>query len=88
MYFAVDANYSDQGTYTPTDGNGHKRMYRTLVLTGDFTKGQSGMRVPPAKSSSEPHVVYDSVTDSTSNPSMFVIFHDTQAYPEHLITYK
>uniref|UniRef100_A0A8C7KWB1 Poly [ADP-ribose] polymerase n=1 Tax=Oncorhynchus kisutch TaxID=8019 RepID=A0A8C7KWB1_ONCKI len=32
--------------------------------------------------------LYDSVTDGVSPPSMFIIFHDSQAYPEYLITFK
>ena len=85
VYFAVNTQYSDQGTYSPTDSSGHKRMYRCLVLTGDYCNGNSSMRVPPAK---QGHILYDSVTNNTANPIMFVIFHDCQAYPEHIITYQ
>uniref|UniRef100_A0A0E9XMI1 PARP catalytic domain-containing protein n=2 Tax=Anguilla TaxID=7935 RepID=A0A0E9XMI1_ANGAN len=44
------------------------------------------MIVPPPKSNSSHHL-YDSVTDNPNNPSMFIIFHDIQAYPEYLITF-
>ena len=85
VYFAVNTSYSDQGTYTPKDSSGHKRMYRCLVLTGDYCNGNFSLRVPPAK---QGHILYDSVTNDTANPIMFVIFHDCQAYPEHIITYQ
>lgn len=88
VYFAVNANYSDQSTYSPTDSSGNKRMYRCLVLTGDFCAGKAGMRTPPQKQGQQTHILYDSVTNNTSNPAMFVIFHDCQAYPEYIITYK
>lgn len=85
-YFAVDARYSARG-YSHPDANGHKRMYLARVLVGDFTQGRQGIIVPPAKSSSSADL-YNSVTDNTANPSMFVIFNDVQAYPEYLITFQ
>ena len=88
VYFAVNASYSDQPTYSPADSSGHKKVYRCLVLTGDYCPGKSGMRVPPAKAGNQAHILYDSVTNNTVQPIMFVIFHDCQAYPEHIITYQ
>lgn len=60
-------------------------MYLCKVLTGDYAPGQQNMSVPPAKGTDD---MFDSVVDRTVNPTMFVIFHDTQAYPEYLITFK
>lgn len=82
VYFAVNSSYSDRG-YSAPDANGHKRMYRCLVLTGDSCQGVAGMRMPPPKAGQQSHILYDSL----SGPSMFIIFNDCQAYPEHLITY-
>ncbi|KAL3975250.1 hormonally upregulated Neu-associated kinase [Sarotherodon galilaeus] len=84
-YFAVNPNYSAQG-YASPDAKGHKRMYQAKVLVGDYTQGQQGMITPPAKSGSASDL-YDSVTDNMSNPTMFVVFNDIQAYPEYLITF-
>ncbi|XP_059394824.1 protein mono-ADP-ribosyltransferase PARP14-like [Carassius carassius] len=85
-YFAVDPSYSAQG-YSKPDANGHKCMYLVRVLVGDFTQGKQGLPVPPAKSSSSVDL-YNSVTDNMTNPTMFVIFNDVQAYPEYLITFQ
>nr|XP_017213521.2 poly [ADP-ribose] polymerase 14 isoform X1 [Danio rerio] len=85
-YFAVDPSYSAKG-YSKPDAKGHKRMYLAKVLVGDFTRGNSGLLVPPAKSSSSADL-YNSVTNDVNNPTMFVIFHDVQAYPEYLITFQ
>ncbi len=85
-YFAVDPNYSAQG-YSKPDTKGHKRMYLVRVLVGDFTQGKPGLPVPPAKSSSSADL-FNSVTDNMTNPTMFVIFNDVQAYPEYLITFQ
>ena len=86
-YFAVNAKYSASDKYSKPDPQGQKYMYLCRVLTGDFITGTLGMKVPPTKSTTSIHL-YDSVTDSVSPPSMFIIFHDSQAYPEYLITFK
>lgn len=85
-YFAVDPAYSVRG-YAKPDALGHRRMYLARVLVGDFTKGQQSIAAPPARDQARPSDLYDSVTDNEATPSMFVIFHDAQAYPEFLITF-
>lgn len=60
-------------------------MYLCRVLTGDYTTGQQNMIVPPQKDTGQK---YDSVVDNVAKPSIFVIFHDSHAYPEYLITFK
>ncbi|KAK1166015.1 protein mono-ADP-ribosyltransferase PARP14-like [Acipenser oxyrinchus oxyrinchus] len=87
-YFAVNASYSASGTYSVPDPQGQKYMYLTRVLTGVFTNGRTGMIVPPAKNAADPTDLYDSVTDNSANPTIFVIFNDVQAYPEYLITFR
>uniref|UniRef100_A0A3P9AYN7 Poly [ADP-ribose] polymerase n=1 Tax=Maylandia zebra TaxID=106582 RepID=A0A3P9AYN7_9CICH len=84
-YFAVDPSYSARG-YARPDTKGHKRIYQARVLVGNYTNGRSGMITPPAKSGNASDL-YDSVTDNTTNPTMFIVFNDIQAYPEYLITF-
>ncbi|XP_053295537.1 poly(ADP-ribose) polymerase family member 14-related sequence 1 [Pleuronectes platessa] len=86
-YFAVNANYSAQDTYSKPNPKGEKCMYLCQVLTGDYALGQQNMIEPPVKINKAPQR-YDSVVDRMANPSMFIIFHDVQAYPEYLITFK
>lgn len=62
-------------------------MYLCQVLTGDYTVGAQAMIVPPAKNAGG-FQKYDSVVDNVTTPSMFVVFHDSQACPEYLITFK
>lgn len=62
-------------------------MYVARVLTGDYCIGRSGQITPPSKNNGG-FDLYDSVTDNMNQPSMFVIFHDAQAYPEYLITFR
>ncbi|TDH12644.1 hypothetical protein EPR50_G00049200 [Perca flavescens] len=85
-YFAVNPAYSAQG-YAKPDASGHKRMYVARVLVGDFTQGRSGMITPPSKNSRNAADLYDSVADNKTNPAIFVVFNDIQAYPEYLITF-
>lgn len=87
-YFAIKAEYSAKPTYSKADPNsGHQFMYLARVLTGDYTQGLKDMKAPPPKSDASAHL-YDSVTDNPDDPTMFIVFHDSQAYPEYLITFK
>ncbi|XP_071089495.1 protein mono-ADP-ribosyltransferase PARP14-like [Haliotis cracherodii] len=88
VYFAVNVNYSTQDRYSRPDPAGNKYIYLVDVLTGEYTLGKSGMRVPPPVDPATPAVIYDSVVENIHTPGMFVIFNDTQAYPKYLITYK
>ncbi|XP_072048530.1 protein mono-ADP-ribosyltransferase PARP14-like [Amphiura filiformis] len=78
-YFATDAAYSTH--YSKADeSTGLKYMFRAKVLTGKYTKGKEGMKTLELDS--------DSAVDDIEDPSMYVVFHDVQAYPEYLITFK
>ncbi|XP_051478711.1 protein mono-ADP-ribosyltransferase PARP14-like [Apus apus] len=87
-YFAVNASYSARDTYSRPDKNNRRYMYLARVLTGQYCAGRRGLRTPPPKNPVDPFDLFDSVVDDVTNPSMFVIFNDIQAYPEYLITFK
>lgn len=82
----MDASYSANSTYSKPTADGTQLMIVARVLTGTYTVGRKGMRVPPLCERSQDS--YDSVVDDFSDPSMYVVFHDDQAYPEYLITFK
>ncbi|NXG04385.1 PAR14 polymerase, partial [Sakesphorus luctuosus] len=86
-YFAAHASYSAQDAYSVPDGNGKKHMYLARVLTGQFCAGKPGLINAPPKSTTDPTDLYDSVVNNVSNPTVFVIFNDIQAYPQYLITF-
>lgn len=88
VYFAVNANYAVQNTFSRPDGQGHRRVYLCKVLTGEYTVGKGGMRVPPQKPGQQPHILYDSVVNDVGDMNSFVIFNDSQCYPAYLITVK
>ena len=90
VYFAADASYSAQAYLTGAQSGqtANRYMFYVKALTGEFIKGDPKMRVlPPINPSGDKAIVYDSAVDNVSNPMEFVIFHDTQAYPEYLVTY-
>ncbi|XP_061463212.1 protein mono-ADP-ribosyltransferase PARP10 isoform X2 [Rhineura floridana] len=86
VYFAVKAFISVQEQYSPSSSNGNKYIFVTRVLTGDYVLGSQSMRAPPLREGDAALRRYDSTVDSPHTPAIFVIFNDTQAYPQHLIT--
>lgn len=86
MYFAKRASLSVQDRYSPPNADGHKAVFVARVLTGDYAQGRRDLRAPPLRPSGHVLLRYDSAVDCLHQPSIFVIFHDTQALPTHLIT--
>ena len=72
VYFARDAKYS---VGYAGSGSGTHYMYLARVLVGQYCAGNSDMVMPPPKDPSRPEVLYDSVVDQISNPSIFVVFY-------------
>ncbi|XP_067864170.1 protein mono-ADP-ribosyltransferase PARP14-like isoform X2 [Heptranchias perlo] len=87
-YFAQNAKYSADDTYSKPDATNIKVIYRARVLTGEYCIGTKGLKEPPLKdqqgNSSDR---YDSVTNTLQSPEVFVVFQDNQAYPEYLIKF-
>uniref|UniRef100_A0A8D2ANZ8 Poly [ADP-ribose] polymerase n=1 Tax=Sciurus vulgaris TaxID=55149 RepID=A0A8D2ANZ8_SCIVU len=86
VYFAKRASVSVQDRYSPPNAEGHKAVFVARVLTGDYAQGRRDLRAPPLRASGHVLLRYDSAVDCLHQPSIFVIFHDTQALPTHLIT--
>ncbi|XP_061089956.1 protein mono-ADP-ribosyltransferase PARP14-like [Conger conger] len=88
-YFAKEAYYSCHDQYSTPDGNGHKYIYRARVLTGKPCLGLQGMKAPsPVDPNNLQTGLHDCAVDKLQNPFIFVIFYDSGAYPEYLITFK
>ena len=81
MYFARDASYSMDFT-----GGSRRVMYLARVLVGRYCEGNSRMKKPPPINSEQPEILFDSMVDNINDPSIFVVYHDNQSYPEYLIT--
>ncbi|KAM6209478.1 protein mono-ADP-ribosyltransferase PARP10 [Sarcoramphus papa] len=86
VYFAVDAAISVREQYSPRSADGSKYVFLAKVLTGQYAVGGQGLRAPPLREGAGAPLRYDSVVDNPLRPAIFVIFNDTQAYPQYLIT--
>ncbi|XP_066481709.1 protein mono-ADP-ribosyltransferase PARP10 [Tiliqua scincoides] len=86
VYFASRAAISVQDQYSPCSKDGNKYIFVTRTLTGDYAAGHQDLRAPPLREDVPTPRRYDSVVDNPRSPSIFVVFHDTQAYPQYLIT--
>ena len=73
--------------YTPQDTGGRRYLYLARVLVGRYCHGDSKLVVPPARDPLRPEILFDSVVDDTTNPGIFVVFSDSQCYPEYLIEF-
>ena len=91
-YFARDASYSYSRQYARPDARGVQRMLLARVLVGEVqpTPGRSDQFVPDLRPGTS--VRYDSTVgllgkDTLADPSIYVTYHDGQAYPEYLIRF-
>lgn len=84
VYFATDASYSARDWLSAPDGSHRKKMYQAKVITGYYCAGQKGMKYLPERITG---INYDCAVNTMTNPTEFVIFNDTQAYPEYCIEF-
>ena len=85
-YFAANVSYSASDTYSRPDNLRQKYIYICKVLVGDGERGNSSMAMPGQKPNSLD--IYDSTVDNVQNPTVVVIYHDAQAFPEYLVKFK
>ncbi|CAF4296171.1 unnamed protein product [Rotaria socialis] len=74
VYFSKHADYSNR--FAKTNGNNEKRMFYSRVLIGRSMIGNSTIN--------QPNDGFDTTTDGNH---IFVCYHDSQCYPEYLLTY-
>ena len=86
VYFARDASYSAYPTYSVPDTNGHQFIMACRVTVGEYCPGVQNALTPDIRDH-QTMSLYDSTVgllsgDNMSNPSIYVTYHDAQAYPE------
>lgn len=92
VYFARDASYSAHPIYAVPDKKGHQYMMACRVVVGEYCMGRQDALTPDVRDHKS-HSLYDSTVglkgnDTMTRPTIFVTYHDAQAYPEYLITFK
>ncbi|CAL1544297.1 unnamed protein product [Lymnaea stagnalis] len=85
VYFAQSSAYSEQ--YASPDANGLRKLYQARVLVGVSVITDSNTKYLPKQPGSD--IPYDSGRAPASRTEgIHIIFHDSQAYPEYIITFS
>merc|ERR1712226_482762 len=92
VYFARDAAYSAYPTYSVPDSKGNQFIMACRVIVGEYCPGTSNALTPDVRDTFT-QTLYDSTVgllrnDTMDNPSIYVTYHDAQAYPEYLIKFR
>jgi len=87
VYFSSSFSYSAQPTYSVPDKDKNQHMFQCRVLTGHYHVGKPELVEPPVRDKKS-LALYNSVVDNVKNPVIFVVFHDTQVYPEYLVVFR
>jgi len=62
-------------------------MFICSVVIGKYTQGKQGMKAPPPLQQGS-SLLYDTLVERESNPTIFVAVKDAQAYPDYLVSFK
>jgi hypothetical protein len=84
IYFAVNSSYSNSG-YVLQNPDKSKEMFVCRVTIGSCVQGKHGLKRPPNKTGAAKDEYHDSVHNGLN--IMFIVFDNSQAYPEYLIKY-
>jgi len=92
VYFARDSSYSASRVYSVPDKKGNQYMMACRVVVGEYCRGKKDAVVPDVRDTRS-HTLYDTTVgllgnDTMRNPSIYVTYHDAQAYPEYIIKFK
>lgn len=86
VYFARDAAYSAYPMYAVPDSSGTQYMMACRVVVGEYCRGMANALTPDVRDAKN-NILHDSTVglltgDSMASPSIYVTYHDAQAYPE------
>ena len=86
-YFARDASYSTYPLYSPPDAQGWQTIFAVRCVVGEWSQGVRDGLTPGVRDDSK-NLLYDTTVDDMKRPSIFVTYHDAQAYPEYRIRFN
>ncbi|TNV85324.1 hypothetical protein FGO68_gene8464 [Halteria grandinella] len=87
IYFATRSSYSDDYHYKLPDGSFQMFYARVILGKSKEMAMDRGLREPPLLEGSQ-FERYDSVQGFTNNTPVFMVYSNSKAYPEYLITYR
>jgi len=85
VYFARDSSYSSDPTYATPDAQGVQCMFLCRVVVGEYCRGVQNALTPAVRNG---NMLFDTTVDDMANPSIYVTYHDAQAYPEYLVRFR
>ena len=86
VYFARDASYSTYPLYCTPDAKDIQTVFLVRVVVGEYCNGYKHAVTPDVRNAAK-NQLYDSTVDNPRDPSIFVTYHDAQAYPEYCIKF-
>ena len=87
VYFARDASYSTYPLYSPPDAQGWQTIFAVRCVVGEWSKGVRDAPTPAERDPAK-NLLYDTTVDDMKKPSIFVTYHDAQAYPEYRVRFN
>ena len=84
VYFARDSRFAANPQYSVPNAQGMQYVFLCRVVVGEYCEGVKDAATPPVRYDT---VRFDSTVDDVVNPSIYVTFHDSQAYPEYLVKF-
>ena len=87
VYFARDASYSTFPLYCAPDAQGVQTIFLVRAVVGQWSKGVKDALTPEVRDVAR-NMLYDCTVDNVRDPSIFVTYHDAQAYPEYMIKFS
>ena len=81
VYFARDASYSSSPAYAVPDNSGYQYIMACRVVVGEYCLGVQDALTPRVRDS-RTNMLYDTTVNDEFDPSIYVTYHDAQAYPE------
>jgi len=85
VYFARDASYSSAPQYSKPDAKGLQSIFLVRVIVGEVCLGKKDALTPDVRSG---HQLYDTTVNDVKDRAIYVVYHDSQAYPEYLVKFK
>ena len=87
VYFARDASYSTYPLYCKPDAQGVQTCFLVRAVIGEWCKAKRDDITPGVRDVAN-NILYDSTVDDLENPSIFVLYHDAQTYPEYIVRFR